>query len=238
MDVNQTLEKIGLTKNQSIVYLSLLKLGSNSVQNIIKESSLHRSRVYDSLDRLIELGLATFVIKDFKKYFQAVKPEKLLNYVEEQKEFIKRILPQLKQLEELKKEEINASIYKGKEGLKSIHLELLKENKDIYVLGAKGLIFEELPYFTPNFERERIKKKLKFVCLFDNKLVKKKMIKKKLFEGKTLPKGFESDSVVNISGDKVAIVLWKERYPTAFMIDNKDVAGSFRKWFELIYKSV
>ena len=40
---------------------------------------------------------------------------------------------------------------------------MLKEGKDVYVLGAKGLIFTEMPYFIPNFENERIKKKIKFV---------------------------------------------------------------------------
>lgn len=238
--VTTDLEQLGLTKNQSLVYISLLKLGSTTAQNIIKESGLHRSRVYDSLERLQELGLVSFVVKDFKKYFQAAKPEKLLDYVEEKKEIVNQILPELKKLEGMKKEEINASIYKGKEGIKTIHSEMLKEGKEVYVLGAKGMIFRELPYFIPHFEKERIKKKIKFKLIYDKKEVKefeKDVIKRKLFEGKSLPSGFESNSVVNIFGNKVAIVLWKD-YPSGFMIDNKDIADSFRKWFELIYRQL
>ncbi|MBI2107132.1 hypothetical protein HYT57_04045 [Candidatus Woesearchaeota archaeon] len=235
----KVLEKIGLTRNQSEVYLALLKLGSATAQQIIKESGMHRSRVYDSLEKLHEIGLVSSVVKDFKKYFQAVNPEKLLEFVDEQKEAVKQILPDLKQLEGIKKEEINASVYKGKEGLKTIHSEMLKEGKDVYVLGAKGLIFTELPYFIPNFERERIKKKMKFVVLYDKQEVKKlekDTAKMQFFEGKVLPKGFDSNGVVNIFGNKVAIVLWKEKYPTGFMIDNKDIADAFRKWFELLWK--
>jgi len=41
---------------------------------------------------------------------------------------------------------------------------------------------------------------------------------------------------VNIFGDKVAIVLWKEKHPSGFMIDNTDIAKSFKKWFDLIWK--
>src|SRR3989344_6605441 len=191
------LEQLGLTKNQSIVYISLLKLGSTSAQNIIKESGLHRSRVYDSLEKLEDLGLASFVVKDFKKYFQAAGPEKLLEYVEEKKEIINQILPELKILEGTKKEAINAFIYKGKEGIKTIHSEMLKEGKDVYVLGAKGKIFTELPYFIPNFERERIKKKIRFNLIYDKKEFKefeKETVKRNLFEGRTLPKGFESNA--------------------------------------------
>ena len=236
----KVLENIGLTRNQSDVYLALLKLGSATAQQIIKESGMHRSRVYDSLEKLHELGLASSVVKDFKKYFQAVKPEKLLEFVDEQKEAVKQILPDLKQLEGMKKEEINASVYKGKEGLKTIHSEMLREGKDVYVLGAKGLIFTELPYFIPNFERERIKKKMKFILLYDEQEVKESeehIAKRQFFEGKVLPKGFDSNGVVNIFGNKVAIVLWKEKYPTGFMIDNKDIADAFRKWFELLWRA-
>ncbi|HLC50448.1 MAG TPA: helix-turn-helix domain-containing protein [Candidatus Nanoarchaeia archaeon] len=239
MEVN-ALEQLGLTKNQSIVYISLLKLGSTSAQNIIKESGLHRSRVYDSLEKLEDLGLASFVVKDFKKYFQAAKPEMLLEYLDEKKELVNQILPELKILEGTKKEAINAFIYKGKEGIKTIHSEMLKEGKDVYVLGAKGKIFTELPYFIPNFERERIKKKIKFSLVYDKKEFKefeKETAKRKMFEGRILPKGFESNAVVNVFGNKVAIVLWKE-YPSAFMIENRDVAESFRKWFNFIYNNL
>ncbi len=230
------LEKIGLTKNQSKVYIALLKLGSANAQNIIKESELHRSRVYDSLEKLQQLGLVSYVVKDFKKYFQAVEPEKLLDYIDEQRESVKAALPALKQLEGMKKEEINASIYKGKEGLKTIHSEMLKQNADIYVLGAKGLVFSELEYFMPHFEKERINKKIKWIILCDDKKTMKIMKKRNFIKAKIFPKGFESNGVVNIFGSKTAIVLWKEKYPTGFIIDNKDIADSFRKWFNLIYQ--
>ncbi|MFC1697678.1 TrmB family transcriptional regulator [Nanoarchaeota archaeon] len=235
----KNLEKMGLTRNESIVYLSLLKLGSTGAQNIIKESELHRSRVYDVLESLQTKGLVSYVIKDFKKYFQAVSPEKLLDYIEEQKEAVKQIIPELKKVEGMKKEEIKAAIYKGKEGLKTIHNELLKEGKDVRVLGAKGLIFDELQYFMPDFERKRIKKNINWIILWDKEKVKKKILKhRKKVKGKVLPKGFDSKGVVNICGNKVAIVAWKERYPTGFMIDNKDIADSFRKWFKLLYDSL
>ncbi len=215
------LEQIGLTKNQSLVYLSLLKLGSATALQIIRESGMHRSRVYDSLEKLEELGLASSVVKDYKRHFQAVSPEKLLTFLDEKKQAIKKALPKLKKLEGMKKEEINGTIYKGKEGLKTIHSEMLKEGKDIYVLGAKGLIYSELEHYIPNFERERIEKKMKWKILWDEKKTMDKISKKKLVEGKLLPKGFESKGVVNIFGNKVAIVLWKEKYPSGFMIENR-----------------
>lgn len=232
----EALKKIGLTKNQSTIYVSLLKLGEATAQQIMKESGMHRSRVYDSLENLNEQGLVSFVTKDFRKFFKAVKPDKLLQYIEEKKEAIKQILPDLRKLEGAKKEEIKGGVYKGKEGLKTIHNEMLKEGKDVRVLGAKAIIVDELQYFMPNFERERIKKKIKWISLWDNEAAKKKATYfRKLIEGRVLPKGYASNGVVNIFGNKVATVLWKENYPTAFMIENKEIADSYRKWFDLIW---
>jgi len=231
----KNLEKMGLTRNESIIYISLLKLGITGAQNLVKESELHRSRVYDGLESLQRKGLVSFVIKDYKKHFQAVEPEKLLEYVDEQKEAVKQILPDLKRIEGVKREEISASVYKGKEGLKTIHSEMLKEGKDIMVLGAKALIYSELQYFIPNFEKERLKKGMKWICLWDKEEYKKRTSNKAEVYGKVLPRGFDSNGVVNIFGNKVAIVLWKEKYPSGFMIDNRDIANAFRKWFDIIY---
>jgi sugar-specific transcriptional regulator TrmB len=233
----KTLENIGLTKNQAEVYLTLLKLGSTTAQHIIQESGLHRSPVYDALEKLRERGLVSFVTKDFKKYFQAAPPKALYSYLEEKKQELSEVMPQLETLENMKTEEIEASVYKGKEGLKAIHYDMLKEGKQIDVLGGKGLIFSELKYYIPHWEKERLKKNMKWRILWDTKKVRDEVIKLPLVEGKVLPEGNETKSVINIYGNKVAIFLWNGLNPTAFMIDNKDVANSFRTWFELIYKN-
>ena len=231
-----TLENIGLTKNQAQVYLSLLKLGSTTAQEIIKESKIHRSPVYDALDKLEEKGLISSVIKDFKKYFQAASPKNLYTYLEEKKQELTQAMPELEKLEEMKKEEINASIYKGKEGLKTIFTEMLKEKKELLVLGGKGHIFTELKYFIPHFDKERTKKGLKWKILSDNEKAKKKHEKLELVEEKTLPKELNTNCVINLYGNKTAIILWNEKHPTAFVINNKDVTETFKKYFEFIYK--
>lgn len=235
----KVLEDIGLTRNQATVYMSLLKLGSATAQQVIKESGLHRSPVYDSLDKLQEQGLVSSVVKDFKQYFQAVSPEKLCAVIDEKKAALIQSLPTLKALEGVKKEEIEGSIYKGKEGLKAIHAEMLKLGKgeEILVLGAKGYIYTELEYFIPHFEKSRIKKGIHWKLLWDDAAAKRRGLERELMEGRVLQKGFASKGVVNIFGSKVATVLWKEKYPSAFVIENKDIADSFRKWFWLLWKT-
>jgi len=237
----RVLERSGLTRNEAKVYLSLLKRGQSAAGVLVKESGLHRSRVYESLEMLSQKGLVGYVVKDFKRHFQAAKPEVLLDFLEEKKRIIeenkqeiREILPELKEMESLKKEEIEGAVFKGTEGLKAIHSDMLKHGEDIWVIGAKGLIFTALKYFMPGFERERVKREIGWKSIFDNK-ENFNRIKKPLFEKRRMPDEFGSSGVVNIYGDRVAIVLWKEKYPTGFLIRNRLIADAFRQWFRFMW---
>ena len=147
-------------------------------------------------------------------------------------------MPELEKLENTKKEKINATIYKGTEGLKAIHNDMLKEGMQIDVLGGKGLIFSELKYFITQWDKKRVKQNIKWRIIWDNENIKNEIIKKKLVTGKVIPKEFQTSSVINIYGNKVAIFSWENKTPDAFVIDNKEIANSFRKWFELIYEKI
>src|SRR3989344_3939777 len=98
----QKLKEIGLTDSEAKVYLTLLKIGQVTAGALTKETKLHKSRVYECLNRLIDKGLVSFVVKDFAKYFSATHPERLISYLDEkkkhidaEKEEIKRIIPSL-----------------------------------------------------------------------------------------------------------------------------------------------
>jgi len=63
----EILEKIGLSKAEIKVYTTLLGLGSSPSSKIVHETSLRKSTVYDSIRRLQEKGLVSFIIKDSRK---------------------------------------------------------------------------------------------------------------------------------------------------------------------------
>ena len=65
------LEELGLTKNESKVYLALLELGSTAAGPLIKKIGMHRAAVYDIIDLLTGKGLVSYVIKANRKYFEA-----------------------------------------------------------------------------------------------------------------------------------------------------------------------
>ena len=60
----QTLEKLGLSKAEIKVYLTLLELGSTQSGRIVRETDFRKSTVYESIRRLQEKGLVSHVIKN------------------------------------------------------------------------------------------------------------------------------------------------------------------------------
>ena len=89
MELEIQLNKIGLTNNESKIYLSLRILGTTTTGPLIKKSKIHASKVYEGLNRLIEKGLVTYVVKSNTKYFQAVEPERLFDLIEKRREELK-----------------------------------------------------------------------------------------------------------------------------------------------------
>ena len=74
----ELLREIGLSVNEARVYEALLELGESSVQDISLKSKVHRRNVYDSINKLIEKGLASEVIIKSQKNFKATHPRRLL----------------------------------------------------------------------------------------------------------------------------------------------------------------
>jgi sugar-specific transcriptional regulator TrmB len=236
------LQEIGLTNSEINIYTALLKTGSTKVGILIKEVSLHRSRVYEAINRLIEKGLVSYVIKNNIKFFQAADPDRLLSYIEEQKEklnekeeSIRKILPELKKQISPLMPNAEAHVLYGKEGFKTMRKDVLKQKKTLYLIGAVGKEDKAVRYFFPNFNNLRIKSKIKMKILYDSEVKGKEITKLELLDTKFLPKGYSSPAVINVYADRVVNVLWNNEIPICFMIINKEIADSYRKWFKLLW---
>ena len=69
MDLTTTLEQLDLSKHEAAVYIELLKLGLTNAGPVVAATKLHRQLVYEALERLTNQKLASFVIKNNRKYF-------------------------------------------------------------------------------------------------------------------------------------------------------------------------
>ena len=52
-----------------------------------------------------------------------------------------------------------------------------------------------------------------------------------------LPKEINNSVVINIYGNRVITILWKEKIPICFMLINKEISESYKKYFEHLWKN-
>jgi len=232
----ELLEGAGLTLSEAKVYLTILELGSALAGEITAKCGIHRRSVYDTINRLIEKGLVSYIKTNNRNYFEAAKPERLLGILEEKENNIQRILPELKLMHDMAKEKKETVFFKGKQGLKTVFDDQIKEGKEILLWGASTAAPDVLKHYFPNFDRERVKRKIKAKIIFDDGARNVEYVKKiPLAEIKYLPKEYKSPACTNIYGDKVSIVLWSQD-PMAIVINQKEIADGYRKYFELMWK--
>lgn len=237
------LSKIGLTKNEINVYTTLLKLGNALAGEITSYSGIHRRNVYDSIERLIEKGLVSFVIINNRRWFKAANPSRLLVVVDEQKNkldnikiSIQQLIPQLKALPVIKETQ-DVLYFKGKEGLKTVYEDILSTGKS-YIGYGRGFHIEHLlKAYMKDYVRRRLKLGMKLRMIWDERSRGKDYTKTPLVESRFLPDDVCSYAALRIYGNKVALMLLSEEQPIAVVIENKAIADGYRKYFEVMWKA-
>lgn len=244
----EVLGQIGMSKAEIKVYLALLGLGSVSSGKIVEETDLRKSTVYESIKRLQGKGLCSYVIKNGMKHFEAARPERVVDFIHEQKRKLdeteakaEQLILELKKMHEFVKPHAQAHVLEGIEGFKTMRRDVLRHAKKEHLLiGAISREDEVIHGFFENWNKQRQKKKIKLRILHKESARKKGMADKKLmgqyFETRFLPEDLESPAVINIYGDRVVNVLWKKKKPLCFLLINEEIAESYRRYFNYLWK--
>ncbi|HLC93103.1 MAG TPA: helix-turn-helix domain-containing protein [archaeon] len=238
------LQELGLTQNEVKIYAALLSLGSAPSGKIVRECGLHRSRVYEGLNRLSEKGLVSFVKKGTITFFEATSSEKILDVLEEEKKQaeekiakMKKHIPELNKYRETKPT-AEAYILQGVEGFKAMRRDVLKHSKGEHLMiGAIAREDRVMPLFFEKWNKERKDLKIRLRILYKAAARTLPMsIRKHHAESRFLPSYIDNPAVINIYGDRVVNVIWKGDYPLCFVMVNKDIADAYRKYFDLLWK--
>jgi HTH-type transcriptional regulator, sugar sensing transcriptional regulator len=224
------LKEIGITENESKVYLALVDLGPSLAGAISGKTGMHRRSVYDAAEMLIKKGLVCYILKNNRKVFQASNPQRILEVLDEKKDMLDPLIKILKEKYIKTKEKEETNFYKGKEGLKAVFEDQL-ESKEVLILGATVKAYEVLQFYFKWYDKTRKKRKIKARILAQDRSIKKIP----LAEIKYLPEKYSNPVSVNIYGDKTAIILWASE-PLAIVIKNKEITDGYKNYFELLWK--
>lgn len=235
----EALVEVGLTPNEAKVYLALLGLGEGSVGEITDRVKLHRSTVYDALERLTHKGVASYILKNDTKVFAASDPEDLIGLLKEKELKIKAILPKLKLEKSLAaKDKTSAQVFEGVTSLRAAAYSLLDRGEPIVVYGLPKITPDIIKYFINDFHRQRIEKKIEMRHIY-NEDAKDRidyLNSLPLTEAKYLPERYSTPVSTMVCGDTVLIINWAK--PLTFIqIKNRTLADTYRNYFEVLYKA-
>ena len=233
----EQLKELGLTDNEVRIYLLLLEQGLMNPSEISQKLGLHRGYVYDALERMQEKEVANSILKNNKRYFQATSPENLVELLRLRLEDFQKIVPNLMKIREFEKEETKVELHKGKRVYRTLIKDIMstvKENEKVLLIGVdeKTLLNAVEPIYLKQYFNVIVNKNIK------EEVILKKGMKKfdiKNVSHKYLDEKYVGDIEQIIYGNKIALFVLGTPY-YLIVIENKKIADSYRKQFDLLWK--
>ncbi|MCA9487870.1 MAG: hypothetical protein KC516_02820 [Nanoarchaeota archaeon] len=241
MELVNNLVKFGMSEKEAKTYLACLEIGESLAGDISLKSKLPRTLTYDLLERLIQIGLISYVKKENKKYFSAVEPRELIRILAEKERSIKEVLPELEKLNKfpgILKPKVE--VFEGKEGMKAVMENILRSGeKEFFGYGSSRSSFEIIPGFMEGWHKRRIKQNMVMNAIYNstkdtlNKL--KNLSSLKLSNFKVSSIKLESPTATVIYGDFVVLQSWTKE-PFSVVIKNREMAENQKEYFKKLWK--
>jgi len=243
----EPLREAGLTDGEVKVYIGLLSIGSSTTGPIVDESGISRSIVYQILEKLIEKGLVSYVIKEKTRYYQSAEPQKILDYIDvrakeiqSNRDHVKKMLPQLKlKMDEAPPSEVR--IFEGFKGMVTVHehtYDRLESGEEYFYLGIAEHQPEFMHAYWKKDHKRRAKAGIKTKLLFNQSADRSILENRNSYWGsdaRYMP--IDIDTPAWFVGYKdIAVISIPSENPITIEIKNKKIADSFKAYFDAFWK--
>lgn len=250
--INTLLQKIGLSDKDANIYLACLELGTQPASVIAKKAGLKRPTTYLILEGLAKRGLVSEYTGSNVKYFTAVSPEFLLNFVEKQRRELhgyqrelEQYLPQLQALTNPYSLNPRVKFFEGVEGMERVMDDTLNSKTPILCYSSTDSWFlrEDTKNYILHYGKRRVlDKQIPMRALYlDTPLSREyhtekyptNSDKKELTAFRWFDKSIkELNNEINIYDNKVAIVSLSKQELLGILIESKEIANTHRAIFE------
>src|SRR3989338_4407031 len=94
-ELTKLFESLGLSEDQTKVYLAALELGQASMQDLADKSGVKRTSIYNFIKELIAKGLIVTAKKRKRTVYSAIHPNQLIELEKSRLSELHRVLPEL-----------------------------------------------------------------------------------------------------------------------------------------------
>ena len=241
-------EYLGFDNKSVQFYLSCLKAGKTTINEISKDINVPRSTCYLILEKLTKEGIIFETPFGRKRTLVAMEPQNLINILKNKSEesqntysLAKEILPKLNSISPFSKRP-KVRFYEGFESIKQIYLEILEEAKEISVFCLMQPTDQVVLDFLHNrFLNKVIKKGIKTCEIVSDTKKDFEYIKKystpinKIVQ---ISKEFNTDTDYMIWNDKVAFISYGTNIPVGIIIEDKEIVKFEKMRFKLLWQSI
>ncbi len=236
------LERLGLNKNEAKVYYALLIRGKATAQELVKALGVYRNIVYDNLEKLQEKGLVSFVIEGTKRKYIAEEPSAVMQFLETKQENLarkieeaKKLIPDISKIIGSHDTKKDVTLFRGVAGLKKVLGEIVKAKESwcIGITNESVRILGETYWKNYNLKKKETgtKEWLLWNHNFKNTVIKDN----KNSKHRILPKELDQITETIIFDEKAAIMVYSAE-PIVIVMENKEVAETFKKHFWFLWK--
>jgi predicted transcriptional regulator len=223
--MEEILSELGLSRNESKIYIALLKYGSMQLKDITKTTGLFRQNALESLDKLASKGLVALSTTGKRKLYSAVSPTRLKVLLEEKEKKLETVLPQLLSIA-AQTEKPKIDIFSGREGVKTILDDELAVGQTIHVMQSVITVEERAGTYLAISREKRWRKGMTMKMIYCAK--DKKAGEQAAKFPKTHVRYLDEDFgpvTVDVYADRTILIFGPE--PTILRIRDKQVAQRF-----------
>jgi HTH-type transcriptional regulator, sugar sensing transcriptional regulator len=237
--MEKELKEFGLSDNEVEIYLALLKTGLTTANRLSQLTGIKRSTTYDNLSLLINKGIASTISKGNVRYYEAVNPEKIIHLLEEKRDKISKIVPELLRLKESTSEKTGVTYFEGKKGVLTVLNDIIDLKKELWFYGSRKMASSVLEHYPDDFILKRAEHKIFLRAVLaeedrEHPAYKKKSILS-LSNLRFLKDLNGATSNVFIYGDRIAFMSSGQN-PVGIIIMNSEILEQQKKIFEILWK--
>ena len=168
--VYETLNRLGISRSQSKLYLEFLKTGPANVAQMARALNTSRQAIYLLLPELLDRGLVKELKHAKRTLYQALPPSQLYALIEDLKARLDAVVPALTNIQTLPSEVPLVTIYDTPLAMRDWYrhfLEVAAEG-DEFLLYDSGSIenwYKLDPEFYANYMKQQVKRGIHLLCL-------------------------------------------------------------------------
>ena len=241
MDLDKSIEKLGLNGKKADVYLAALELGKARVIEIAKKAGVKRTTCYDILLDLERQGLIYETAKGKKRLFIGEDPEKIKKELVAKQKIFDEILPELQAVYNIKGTKPKIRFYEGKEGLREVYADTLKYSGELLSFASEDVLRVLGKDWADLYLKQRVKKEIHTRAIMPKTSGiqeyaakdREQLRMSKLIDPQKYPFSVE----INIYGhQRVALMSSKEE--TGIIIEGAEIYKTMKLIFELVWDNL